>query len=78
MTASHQSLATDFEVSTPALDQLVETLNRIPGVHGARLTGAGFGGCVVALSEPGAIDTTMFDKGAWKVTASRGATVKRL
>ena len=28
----------------------------LPGVFGARLTGAGFGGCVVALTEPGALD----------------------
>ncbi len=56
MIASHQSLATDFEVSTPALDQLVGQLLGVPGVHGARLTGAGFGGCVVALTEPGALD----------------------
>lgn len=53
MTESHASLRDDFEVSTPALDRLVEELLRTPGVHGARLTGAGFGGCVVALASPG-------------------------
>ena len=36
------------------LDDLVERLQATPGVHGARLTGGGFGGCVVALTEPGA------------------------
>lgn len=55
MVASHASLRDDYEVSTPALDALVERLLRVPGVHGARLTGAGFGGCVVALTEPGAL-----------------------
>ncbi|MBS1848623.1 MAG: galactokinase [Actinobacteria bacterium] len=55
MFASHASLRDDFEVSTPVLDELVDTLARTPGVHGARLTGAGFGGCVVALCEPGAL-----------------------
>lgn len=55
MVASHRSLRDDFEVSTPALDRLVERLGATPGVHGARLTGAGFGGCVVALTEPGAL-----------------------
>jgi galactokinase len=76
MTASHQSLATDFEVSTPALDQLVEQLLETPGVHGARLTGAGFGGCVVALTEPGALDPNDFAHGAWLVTASKAASVE--
>ena len=54
LAASHGSLRHDFEVSIPALDDLVERLAATPGVLGARLTGAGFGGCVVALAEPGA------------------------
>jgi galactokinase len=49
--ASHQSLRDDFAVSTPELDRLVELLVE-EGALGARLTGAGFGGCVVALSTP--------------------------
>ena len=49
MNESHQSLRDDFEVSTPALDAMVESARSAPGGHGARLTGAGFGGCVVAL-----------------------------
>ncbi len=55
MVESHRSLADDFEVSTPVLDALVADLCSTPGVHGARLTGAGFGGAVVALTEPGAL-----------------------
>jgi galactokinase len=51
MAASHASLAGDFDVSTPALDALVAELSAVPGVYGARLTGAGFGGCVVALAD---------------------------
>lgn len=47
--ASHRSLARDYSVSTPELDHLVEIANRHPGCFGARLTGAGFGGCAVAL-----------------------------
>jgi galactokinase len=54
MLDSHASLRDSFEVSTPKLDALVEHLRLTEGVHGARLTGAGFGGCVVALCSPGA------------------------
>ncbi len=48
MDDSHTSLADDYEASHPALDRLVE-LARAHGALGARLTGAGFGGCIVAL-----------------------------
>lgn len=58
MTASHISLRDDFAVSTPSLDHLVAALDETPGVYGARLTGAGFGGCVVALATPGAVPWT--------------------
>ena len=53
MGESHASLRDDYEVSTPAIDDLVTHLAATPGVLGARLTGAGFGGCVVALTEAG-------------------------
>lgn len=55
MVASHESLRDDFEVSTATLDRLVARLVDTSGVLGARLTGAGFGGCVVALTRPGAL-----------------------
>ncbi len=55
MVESHRSLAGDYEVSTPALDALVERLLATPGVLGARLTGGGFGGAVVALVHAGAV-----------------------
>lgn len=69
MAASHASLRDDFEVSTPVLDALVERLAATPGVVGARLTGAGFGGCVVALARPGALDE------GWAVAPAAGARV---
>ena len=50
MRESHASLAADFEVSTPALDALVARISALGGVHGARMTGGGFGGCIVALT----------------------------
>jgi galactokinase len=55
MLASHESLRTDFEVSTPALDALVEA-SLSAGAVGARLTGAGLGGCVLALVPAGILD----------------------
>lgn len=55
MLASHRSLRDDFIVSTPELDRLVD-LSVEAGAYGARLTGAGFGGCVVALVAAGATE----------------------
>jgi len=49
MSASHRSSRTNFENSTPELDALVEIACEQKGVHGARLTGGGFGGAIVAL-----------------------------
>jgi galactokinase len=45
----HASLRDLYEVSCPELDAMVEAARRIEGCYGARLTGAGFGGCAVAL-----------------------------
>lgn len=56
MNRSHQSLRTLFQVSTPELDRLQEMSVEMPGVYGCRLTGAGFGGCVISLIDNGAID----------------------
>ena len=49
MNASHESLRDDYEVSSKELDVLVELARNQPGVLGARMTGAGFGGCTVNL-----------------------------
>jgi galactokinase len=49
LTESHVSLRDDYEVSTPELDALADAFV-IAGATGARLTGAGFGGCVVAVA----------------------------
>jgi galactokinase len=53
MNASHFSLRDDYEVSIPELDELCVHLRAAPGVLGARLTGAGFGGACVALCRAG-------------------------
>lgn len=49
--ASHASLRDDFEVTNEALNQIVECAQDQPSCYGARMTGAGFGGCAVALVE---------------------------
>lgn len=49
MYAGHASLRDLYEVSTPELDSLVQIARELPGCIGARLTGAGFGGCTVNL-----------------------------
>lgn len=51
LTASHRSSQSLFENSTPELDFLVETLTKLPQVYGARLTGGGFGGAVMAMTD---------------------------
>lgn len=51
MNASHHSSRTNFENSTPELDLLVDLAGQLPGVLGARLTGAGFGGATVTLCQ---------------------------
>lgn len=56
MYASHESLRDDFEVSCPELDLLVDLAAGTDGVVGARMTGAGFGGCTVNLVREDALD----------------------
>jgi galactokinase len=51
--ASHASLRDDFQVSTPEVDALVALARKQPGVFGARITGGGFGGSIVALAKRG-------------------------
>jgi galactokinase len=51
MYAGHRSLRDLYEVSTPELDLLVDLARNLPGCIGARLTGAGFGGCTINLVE---------------------------
>jgi galactokinase len=56
MVQSHESLRDDYEVSCPELDYLVDESMKVKGVYGARMTGGGFGGCIVALVQPRAVD----------------------
>jgi galactokinase len=65
MYASHESLSHDYEVSCAELDLLVQLARQIQGVYGCRMTGGGFGGCIVAL-----VDTNRTD--AIREALSRG------
>ena len=55
LAASHRSLRDDFEVSSAPLDALVDIASAVDGVIGARLTGAGFGGCTINLVHEDAV-----------------------
>jgi galactokinase len=71
--ASHASLRDDYEVSTPALDALVDDA-LAAGAFAARMTGGGFGGCVVALAEPKRADDVLaVSRQSWRVVPSDGA-----
>jgi galactokinase len=57
MNASHESLRDNYEVTGFELDAMVEAAQKINGVVGSRMTGAGFGGCTVSLVRENAVDT---------------------
>ncbi len=57
MYESHASLRYDYRVSCPELDTIVELARTIPGVYGARMTGAGFGGCAIAIMDTASVET---------------------
>jgi galactokinase len=59
MNESHDSLRRDYEVSCTELDTMVAIARSLAGVHGARMTGGGFGGCVVALVDRAAAATVV-------------------
>lgn len=89
MRESHESLRDDFRVTGEHLDALAEAAWATPGVIGARMTGAGFGGCTVNLVLPGMVDqaaaqiasryeaATGITPDVFEVRASRGAHVDR-
>ncbi len=64
MYASHHSLKEDYEVSCIELDTIVEFCKNFSGCYGARMTGAGFGGCAIAI-----IDRNRFDQFSTKLIA---------
>jgi galactokinase len=90
MYASHKSLRDLYEVSIPELDSLVNIARGLPGIYGARLTGAGFGGCTVNLVDERQASVFMEglrgeyrektgrDAQVYLCQASRGAQSKRI
>jgi galactokinase len=78
MTDGHRSLANDYRVSVPAVDELVEDLLALPGVLGARMTGGGFGGCVIALcagDSPALDPVTHSPRRAWRISPAGPAVL---
>lgn len=89
MNESHESLRIDYEVSCAELDALVASARAVEGVYGARMTGAGFGGCTVSLVADSALEAfqrdvparykaaTGLDTTIYVTTAAQGAEVLR-
>jgi galactokinase len=87
---SHESLRDNYECSTPELDWFVGTVRGRPGIRGARLTGAGWGGCAIAIGDLDALAsiagdlTSEFERRfgrrprTWLTRAAGGATIERL
>jgi galactokinase len=74
--ACHVSLRDLYEVSIPELDAMVEAALPLPGCYGARLTGAGFGGCTVNLVEESQAETFIQGlKEGYRKTTGRTAEV---
>ena len=86
---SHESLRVLYQCSSPELDWFVDRAMRAAGVGGARLTGAGWGGCAIALGPRDALDATReeivsdyeqafgISPRAWLTEAAEGARVER-
>ena len=80
---SHASLRDDCEVSTERLDAMVIAARKVPGCHGARLVGAGFGGSAIALVEREAMEdcaaamtgVSRVPGGTWVVRSADGLVV---
>jgi len=86
---SHESLRTQYECSTPELDWFVERAKKTPGVRGARLTGAGWGGCAIAVGDLEALTSAQHALSSeydaafgrkpriWLTNAAKGAKLER-
>jgi len=70
MNESHRSLRDDYEVSCRELDLMVSLAHEVDGVYGARMTGAGFGGCTINLVDSDKVNgfKTYIAEGYYKAT----------
>jgi galactokinase len=87
---SHASLRNNYECSTEELDWFVDEVREKSGVAGARLTGAGWGGCAIAVGDPAALSQaaeelspkyqTRFGRASrtWLTHADQGARIEDL
>ena len=77
MIASHASLRDDFATSTTQMDAAVEHFSQVPGVYGVRMTGGGFGGCIVVLADAEVDDDAAIDAAinGMRVHAADGASL---
>jgi galactokinase len=66
----HASLRDDFDASTPSVETARAELAALPGVVGVRLTGAGFGGCLLVAHDP---DVAVVPPGRWASRLKGGA-----
>jgi galactokinase len=84
---SHESLRTQYECSTAELDWFVDRMRSVEGVRGARLTGAGWGGCAIAVGDRQALDDAQTELSreyeqafgraprVWLTHATKGASI---
>ena len=76
MVKSHESLRDDFEVSSSELDAVVDIAVSSKGVYGARMTGAGFGGCAICLVSENDVDDFVERLGAeYPLRTGRSMTI---
>ena len=73
MNESHESLRSNFAVSTEQMDDAVKQAQALPGVYGARMTGGGFGGCMVMVADSDA--RLPENDNTWRVRAVGGAAI---
>jgi galactokinase len=90
MDASHISMRDLFDISSPALNSMVEAAQAAPGVFGARMTGGGFAGCAVALVDVAQLEEftastgsryreeTGLEPSIYPSAAAAGATIESL
>ena len=74
--AAHASASQDYDISTPEIDTLVSLARAFPGCLGARLTGAGWGGCILAILENAqALDFDQYLPAAYKESTGLNARI---